>query len=475
MKKIMMVAISIAVIFGFAACENTPILPYGNEVISVTLASAPDYLVGETVNPADIQLRVVYDDNTTKIFTGAELGLKYTGKKTSFVIGSDVTANNTFEVIYGADKVDGSKKEAWPITIPATSLDNVTILINPAAAKQTSVIAGSEDVITVEGLAYSVEFPNGNIKAIDPSTLSSQFVTKWPIDENSFVVKTYTTGAETTTIELADSVDNAELTANWTVDVIDVDDISIADVISDVKLEYNADTKEIFEHVKTGSETKLSDVDYNLVVTFKEDVIEEYMSILPDEYQQYFENIENPMTVAKDDLEAEEGEFAGFAKVTFTTYDAARTNVQKYGEGPYYATVTFGEGDEAYSVKNVPLKITFANDYPIEIKVEKVDQDTTAEGFQEKEYSAPGKVDAGDFKYTIMKWASEFTYTEEVKAPYETVGSSDITIENANILKGETGNHTVGFKYAHKTKTPVTIKFGATSAATTTVKIASAE
>lgn len=469
MKKIMMVAISIAVIFGFAACENTPILPYGNEVISVTLASAPDYLVGETVNPADVQLRVVYDDNTTKTFTGAELGLKYAGKKTSFIIGSDVTANNTFEVIYGADKVDGSKKEAWPITIPATSLDDVTILINPAAAKQTLVIAGVEDVTTVEGLAYSVEFPNGNIKAIDPATLSTQFVTKWPIDADSFVVKAYAAGAETTTIELADSVDNAELTADWTVDVVDVDDISIADAISDVKLEYNAETREIFEHVKTGSETKLAAVDYNLVVTFNEAYIEEFKSILPDEAQEILENIDNPMTIAKDSL-------GSFADVKFTKYDAERTNVQKYGEGPYYATVTFAPGsDIEYSVKDVPLTIEFADDYPIEIKVEKVDQDTTAVGFQEKEYSAPGKVDAGDFEYTIVKWASDFTYTEEIKAPYETVGSSDITIENANILKGETGNHTVGFEYAHKTKTPVTIKFGDTSAATTTVKIASAE
>mgnify|MGYP001776604481 CR=1 FL=1 len=469
MKKIMMVAISIAVIFGFAACENTPILPYGNEVISVTLASAPDYLVGETVNPADIQLRVVYDDNTTKTFTGAELGLKYAGKKTSFIIGSDVTANNTFEVVYGADKVDGSKKEAWPITIPATSLDDVTILINPAAAKQTLVIAGVDDVTTVEGLAYSVEFPNGNIKAIDPATLSTQFVTKWPIDADSFVVKAYAAGAETTTIELADSVDNAELTADWTVDVVDVDDISIADAISDVKLEYNAETKEIFEHVKSGAETKLSEVDYNIVITLNQSFIDEYMNLLPEEAQTQLKGIKNPVTIAKD--AAEEAE----VEVAFTKYDAERTNVQKYGEGPYYATVTIGTGDSAYVKKDVPLTITFADDYPIEIKVEKVDQDTTAVGFQEKEYSAPGKVDAGDFNYTIVKWASDFTYTEEIKAPYETVGSSDITIENANILKGETGNHTVGFEYAHKTKTPVTIKFGDTSAATTTVKIASAE
>ena len=472
MKKIMMVAISIAVIFGFAACENTPILPYGNEVISVTLASAPDYLVGETVNPADIQLRVVYDDNTTKTFTGAELGLKYAGKKTSFVIGSNITANNTFEVIYGADKVDGSKKEAWPITIPATSLDDVTILINPAAAKQTFVVAGGNTVETVEGLAYSVEFPNGNIKAIDPATLSKQFVTAWPITADSFVVKTYAAGAETTTIELADSVENAELTADWTVDVVDVDDFSIADAISDVKLEYNAETKEIFEHVKSGSETKLADVDYNLVVTFNEAYIEEFMSILPDEAQTQLKDIENPITVAKSELEGE-GIFAGFADVKFTEYDAARTNVQKYGEGPYYATVTFGEGTMAYSVKNVPLTITFAKDYPVLIKAVAADQDPDEEGTQAKEYSAPGKVEAGDFDYTIVKWASDFTYTDEIRAPYTEIASSDITIENADILKGETENHTIGFKYAHEKKQTVNVYFGDTTSNTTTVTIAS--
>ena len=467
MKKIMMVAISIAVIFGFAACENTPILPYGNEVISVTLASAPDYLVGETVNPADVQLRVVYDDNTTKTFTGAELGLKYAGKKTSFIIGSDVTANNTFEVIYGADKVDGSKKEAWPITIPATSLDDVTILINPAAAKQTLVIAGVEDVTTVEGLAYSVEFPNGNIKAIDPATLSTQFVTKWPIDADSFVVKAYAAGAETTTIELADSVDNAELTADWTVDVIDVDDVDLADLISDVKLEYNTETKEIFEHVKSGAETKLSEVDYNIVITLNQSFIDEYMNLLPEEAQTQLKGIKNPVTIAKD--AAEEAE----VEVVFTEYAAERTDVQKYGEGPYYATVTVGTGDSAYVKKNVPLTITFAKDYPVLIKAVAADQDLDEEGTQAKEYSAPGKVEAGDFDYTIVKWASDFTYTDEIRAPYTEIASSDITIENADILKGETGTHTIGFKYAHEKKQTVNVYVGDTTSNTTTVTIAS--
>ena len=471
MKKIMMVAISIAVIFGFAACENTPILPYGNEVISVTLASAPDYLVGETVNPADIQLRVVYDDNTTKTFTGAELGLKYTGKKTSFVLGSNVTANNTFEVVYGADKVNGTKKEAWPITIPATSLDDVTIIINPVAAKQTFVVVGDDSVLTVEGLTYSVQFANGNIKAIDPATLDSKFVTSWPISKDSFEVKTYATGAETTTIVLKDTVEDAELAADWIVDVVDMSDVSIADLITDVKLEYNDETKEIFEHVTSGAETKLADVDYNLVVTFSE-TFEDYMSIFPDEVQELVENFGNPVTISKSQLEGE-GLFAGFASVTFRDYNAKNTNVQKYGEGPYYATVTFGEGSSAYSVKDVPLTITFAKDYPVLIKAVAADQDLDEEGTQAKEYSAPGKVEAGDFDYTIVKWASDFTYTDEIRAPYTEIASSDITIENADILKGETGTHTIGFKYAHEKKQVVNVYVGDTTSNTTTVTIAS--
>ena len=76
MKKIMAVLLTVAVLFAFAACDNSTVNPYfGKQVASVTLESTPDYLGGETINPADVELRVVYDDGTTAFITGDEAGL----------------------------------------------------------------------------------------------------------------------------------------------------------------------------------------------------------------------------------------------------------------------------------------------------------------------------------------------------------------------------------------------------------------
>ena len=75
MKKFMILMLSLAVLFSFAACDNSTVNPYfGKQVASVTLESTPDYLGGETINPADVELRVVYDDGTTAFITGDEAG-----------------------------------------------------------------------------------------------------------------------------------------------------------------------------------------------------------------------------------------------------------------------------------------------------------------------------------------------------------------------------------------------------------------
>ena len=91
MKKIISILLALAVVFSFAACENGVVFPENAEktVLSVTLESAPEYLVGETVDPADVTLRVVYGDRTEDTFTGAELGLtassyKLTDEKNTF-------------------------------------------------------------------------------------------------------------------------------------------------------------------------------------------------------------------------------------------------------------------------------------------------------------------------------------------------------------------------------------------------------
>ena len=76
MKKIMAVLLSIAVVFAFAACDNsTTANPYfGQQVQRVVLESAPDYLVGETIDPADVKILVEYD-NGSVVLTGEDVGM----------------------------------------------------------------------------------------------------------------------------------------------------------------------------------------------------------------------------------------------------------------------------------------------------------------------------------------------------------------------------------------------------------------
>ena len=76
MKKIMAVLFSVAMLFAFASCDNsTTSNPYfGQQVQRVVLESAPDYVVGDTINPADVQIRVVYD-NGSAIISGEEAGM----------------------------------------------------------------------------------------------------------------------------------------------------------------------------------------------------------------------------------------------------------------------------------------------------------------------------------------------------------------------------------------------------------------
>ena len=103
MKKIMAVILTAAIIFGFAACSPSTVSYFGKDVLSITVASAPDLFEGETLNPADVQLRVVYDDHTEEMFTGAQLGMTRTDWKTG---SSDspfkmAKGENKFTVYYG--------------------------------------------------------------------------------------------------------------------------------------------------------------------------------------------------------------------------------------------------------------------------------------------------------------------------------------------------------------------------------------
>ena len=122
-KKFFILALAAAVLFAFAACEAGTIPPYyGKTVESITLLSAPDYIVGETLNPADLSFRVVYDNGEEVTRTGADLGLGLVNNT-----GDDIdleatdpyvlSTAKTFGIVYGTSRpTSGSavtEKDIW--------------------------------------------------------------------------------------------------------------------------------------------------------------------------------------------------------------------------------------------------------------------------------------------------------------------------------------------------------------------------
>ena len=165
MKKILSILLAVAVVFSFAACSNGPEYTfYGKEVASVTLSSAPAYLKGETVNPSDVSLRVVFDDGTETTVTGQDVGMKTSDEK--FVMDED---GLTFDFNYGVDKDNKAQKhsiEIKPVTLTGLQID-------PADAAKA--IAKNAVSVDTTGLVYTAVYDGGS-KEIS-ATLAKSLVT----------------------------------------------------------------------------------------------------------------------------------------------------------------------------------------------------------------------------------------------------------------------------------------------------------
>lgn len=391
MKKIMALVLSIAVIFSFAACEAGTIPSYyGKTVVSVTLANTPDYLKGETLNPADITLRVVYDDNTETTFTGAELGLKPgydTHEKDSYLLAAPT---NYFSVVYGTNRdgkqvVDNVNDYVWPIQILATDVANVKIAVDPSNADDEIAIGGTISDVDLSGLAYTVEFPNGNTKAIDINKLNDDYVT-WPVTASVFELDGTTEEEGEVSVVVKDTIENITLTSAWTLSVV-----SDEDPIDESTIEFVInDDYEIFEHgTGTGKTNTLADIVDNSTIVAK--------------------------TVSGDDADFSD------AEVTFDLYEDTVT-AQEYGNR-YNVAITLGE--ETYKAT---LSFEWTTDYPTSVTVAQADPDKT--------YSEKQTVRPEDFTYSKFVWASG--YEDYSEADEQRLGGADhFTILNDKILVGE--------------------------------------
>ena len=160
MKKILAVLISATVLFAFAACDNSATNnPYfGQQVQRVVLASAPDYVEGDTINPADVKVTVEYDNGSATL-TGEDVGMYSSSGFTVTTAGSI-----PFDVKFGSynsylDEDAGSK--SWKIYIPVYSIDSLKV---DATNGATTVEKGASAVDPMD-LAYTIVYNKGTEKA----------------------------------------------------------------------------------------------------------------------------------------------------------------------------------------------------------------------------------------------------------------------------------------------------------------------
>ena len=402
MKKIIAFALSIAVLFAFAACEAGTIPPYyGKTVESITLLSAPDYIVNETLNPADLSFRVVYDNGEEVTRTGADLGLApTTGSDTTLKIDSDGSYKfadetaKTFGIVYGTSRPTSAtgimeKDNIWTCTIKPYKADEVDYVVDPSNAPK-EYVAGTDPF---EGVVITAKLPKGD-KVVSAEiagiNLSSDFDVDYAVT-GSTVTCTYT---------VKSTVDNVTLSSAWTLTYT-----AVEEEVTGITFEYN---DELFANTPADSMTTLDKIEFKVHVTYSTGRTEDFA------------------TRAAFKSAGGEVDFNGF-------YDE-NTKVQEVSTSSINFTATVEYED--YTNPSVSLSGRYATDYPTTftatLKSEYKDQGA-------KQLSAPDTVRMDMFDFAFSDWASG---ADDYDGP---AGSSDIVIENADIIEGESGNHIVYF------------------------------
>lgn len=397
MKKIIAFALSIAVLFAFAACEAGTIPPYyGKTVESITLLSAPDYIVGETLNPADLSFRVVYDNGEEVTRTGADLGLAptTTGTGSTVEIDSDgsyeftnATAK-TFGIKYGTSRPTSggvvTEKAIWTCEITPYEAAKVKYVVDPSNAPK-EYVAGTDPF---EGVVITAKLPKGD------KVVSAEIA---GIDMDDFDTAVTET---TVTFTVKSTVTNVTLSSAWTITYSVVEE-----EVTGITFEYN---DELFANTPAADMTTLDKIEFKVHVTYSTGRTEDFA------------------TRAAFKSAGGEVDFNGF-------YDE-NTKVQEVSTSSINFTATVEYED--YTNPSVSLSGRYATDYPTTftatLKSEYKDQGA-------KQLSAPDTVRMDMFDFAFSDWASG---ADDYDGP---AGSSDIVIENADIIEGESGNHTVYF------------------------------
>lgn len=224
MKRIAIAVLTLVMIFSFVACEATTVQPwYGKMVTNVTVASAPAYFVGETINPADITLNIQYDNGSATV-NGVEAGLlPATDSKTGYAVQAGSTKLN---LQYGYDR----KGEVllWDVYVPTVKATGLTVTASNVPT--TTFASEAEAQKALEScLSFTLSYKGGT-KAVTGEVAN----TNVPMTMEKTVVKAADGKTEQITYSLKEtSTNNLPVTFTpVTVTVSTVDETKVIDAES---------------------------------------------------------------------------------------------------------------------------------------------------------------------------------------------------------------------------------------------------
>ena len=410
-KGILVGLIAAMMLFAFTACDSgTPTTPlYGKSVQSVTLVSQPnDYIVNlDTIQPEDLTIRVEYNDGSYTDYSGVEMKAE---------VGNSPISSTLTSVEVTVPGVSVTSGEEYFVTISAYNPTDYSINVNGAEQKELSLNA---DELSLAGVDYVVTYNGSSTKTYDITDLGKTAITfntgdladlGYKANDTVNVVealkKAWTADDKTEYLSLLEKV-----TGEWTVRITETE---IANVVLEQVVTAKADgtsENEIF------SGNELSKVAYKGTITFNDDTA--------------------PVPFTSDDL--------GSVAVEFPKH---QTTYKITGNTTIPVKVTYnGDSFEA------DLDVSVVADYPTAFSVEK----KSGVEATEFDYTEGETVDLSNYDFTVSKWASGTTYTEENPAPF-TVDYTDFNTPAAIKLGAAVGdNKTVDVSY-NGTKGVQTVK-----------------
>ena len=413
-KSISIVARVVLMIDGLTACSNnTPTSPImGKQVEGITLASAPDYLVDvDTIDAADLKLRVLFNDNSTMDYTGTELNAEVPAR----VISAESTS---IAVPYGSLK--------FYVTVPAYEIEGLTADVSKA--EQTEIVkpeAGETATLSLDGVVWSATYNGGSSRVLTADDVTELGI---PTEINEIPESAFTDlGVGDVFVEIsAGSYTYAgktfTVTGEWTVTVGEEEKAAI----TSVDLEQTGDN-EIFY---VGTSNVISGASLKGVVTYSdgEEVPISYgvtgaNALFTDADEEFVSRAGEQFTIVLQDTKSD------------LTLTSSRKSV----------TVSAVVVDNTTGAESDPFNLTIKSveDYPKAVTIE-----PTKDGEKDRVWDWEDPISVSQFSFTVgnegSNWASGNTYTDDTNPG---ISKTSWSLDKNQVKVGAAASYPVTFTY----------------------------